>query len=634
MVKIVVAGGSGQVAREVVDALLASGKHDITVFSRDPTPTAVSTPGVKWQAVDYHDKEALVEALLGIHTILSFVQLLSDPGQEAQKNLIDAAIGAGVKRFAPSDRGTDNMAWWEGKRRVREYLREVNEPELVIEYTLFQPGLFLDYLAFPHKTSKYVEPLQTVFDFENRRALVVDGHEDAIMTLTTVADTAAIIARAVEYEGRWPTTGGIRGNRVPISQILEIGRPFAVEKVKGEDLEVGELKASWGLEAVHRAVADDQAQALLKAVCIGTLLSSSKGAWDSSDEMNRLFPDYQFTPIETFLSKPAALATPQLSVKVVWSRSLKSAEETARLLADGGTQAEVYSSESGPGKSYDELLKREDISGLVLALPIVDQPSYIEKALAAGKHVLAEKPIAKDLDTALKLIDYYKKISIETKATLSIAENFRFMKGWAYAAEEIKKLGRVTGFVVRLHSMMQTNNKYYNTPWRTKPEHQGGFLLDGGVHYTAALRELLGKEDAVASVIALTSLVNSHLPPKDTINAILQTKSGVLGSYIHSVGSAFKAFDFHVACEHGYVEAGPDKVVTVRGIGADAKTEEKTFGKGPGVKEEVQAWAETLRSGNPYPEQTPELALGDLELLEKMLTSGDKEGARQQLEYQ
>ncbi|KAI1826064.1 hypothetical protein F4861DRAFT_132368 [Xylaria intraflava] len=330
---------------------------------------------------------------------------------------------------------------------------------------------------------------------------------------------------------------------------------------------------------------------------------------------------------------PAALACPLVTVKAVWSRSLKSANETAKILADAGTTVDVYSSESTE-KSYDELLKRSDITGLVLALPIMDQPSYIEKALAAGKHVLAEKPIAKDIDTAVKLIEYYKKVSIETKATLAIAENFRYLKGWAFGAEEIKKLGRVTGIAVRINSMVKSDNQYYKTPWRTTPEYQGGFLLDGGVHYTAGLRKLLGKEHAVANVIALTSLVSSHLPPKDTINAILQTTSGALGSYMHSAGTTLNAFDFYVACEDGYVKAGPDKVVTVRGIGADAKTEEKAFEKSSGVKEEVQAWAEALVSGKPDPEQTPEQALGDLELLEKMLTSGDKGGERQTLQYQ
>ncbi|KAI1199446.1 hypothetical protein F5X97DRAFT_121099 [Nemania serpens] len=311
MVKVCVAGGSGQVAGEVVDALVASGKHDVTIFTRGPAPETVTTPRVKWQTVDYHDKGMLIEALRGTHTVLSFIQLLSDTNQEAQRNLIDAAISAGVKRFAPSEygsRGIEDMAWWEGKQKVREYLREVNEKQTVIEYTLFQPGLFLDYLAFPYKTSKHLDPLQTVFDFENRRAIVVDGHEEAFMTLTSVADTAAVIARAVGFDGKWPAVGGIRGNRVTISQILEIGtrvraRQFAVEKVRAEDLEAGELKTTWSLEAIHKAVSDDKAQALLKMVCIGTLLSSSKGAWDSSDEMNQLFPEYKFMSIEEFLSR-------------------------------------------------------------------------------------------------------------------------------------------------------------------------------------------------------------------------------------------------------------------------------------------------------------------------------------------
>lgn len=85
----------------------------------------------------------------------------------------------------------------------------------------------MDYLAFPYKTAKYLEPLNTMIDFQNRRAIVVDGH-DAIMTFTTVKDLAAVVARAVELDVEWPVVGGVSGNRLPISQILKIG-----EKVRG-----------------------------------------------------------------------------------------------------------------------------------------------------------------------------------------------------------------------------------------------------------------------------------------------------------------------------------------------------------------------------------------------------------------
>lgn len=66
---------------------------------------SAGTPGVTWRSVNYDDKNELVEALRGIHTVLSFIQLLADPENKAQKNLIDAAIVAGVKRFAPSEWG-------------------------------------------------------------------------------------------------------------------------------------------------------------------------------------------------------------------------------------------------------------------------------------------------------------------------------------------------------------------------------------------------------------------------------------------------------------------------------------------------------------------------------------------------
>lgn len=64
-----------------------------------------SASGVTVRVVNYENKFDLAEALRGIHTVLSFIQLLSDPENNSQKNLIDASIVAGVKRFAPSEWG-------------------------------------------------------------------------------------------------------------------------------------------------------------------------------------------------------------------------------------------------------------------------------------------------------------------------------------------------------------------------------------------------------------------------------------------------------------------------------------------------------------------------------------------------
>jgi hypothetical protein len=73
--------------------------------------------------------------------------------------------------------------------------------------------------------------------------------------------------------------------------------------VKLEDLEKGDLKSSWSLETSHSSVSREDAASMLKAVLIGTLKSSAKGAWDVPGNFNQLLPDYKFTQIEDFLAK-------------------------------------------------------------------------------------------------------------------------------------------------------------------------------------------------------------------------------------------------------------------------------------------------------------------------------------------
>jgi uncharacterized protein YbjT (DUF2867 family) len=69
---------------------------------QDATPKD-TVEGTTWVKVDYEDKSALVQALQGVHTVLSFIVVHLDLEGVAQRTLIDAAIEAGVKRIAPSE---------------------------------------------------------------------------------------------------------------------------------------------------------------------------------------------------------------------------------------------------------------------------------------------------------------------------------------------------------------------------------------------------------------------------------------------------------------------------------------------------------------------------------------------------
>lgn len=63
---------------------------------------------------------------------------------------------------------------------------------------------------------------------------------------------------------------------------------------------------------------------------------------------------------------PAVQATPLLNLKAVYSRSLKSAKTLSEHLSD----IDLYSDDS-EGRTYDDLLKRDDIKGVIIAYVVL-----------------------------------------------------------------------------------------------------------------------------------------------------------------------------------------------------------------------------------------------------------------------
>jgi predicted dehydrogenase len=159
------------------------------------------------------------------------------------------------------------------------------------------------------------------------------------------------------------------------------------------------------------------------------------------------------------------------------------------------------------------------------------------------------------------------------------------------------------------------------------PTHQGGFLLDGGVHFLAGIRLLLGSEEPFVSLSAHTTQLQSHLPPVDTVDATLKTKNGVTGTVSISFGSTFKGTGYSVACEKGVVNVMRETVKV--GNETNEVPNEKT-----GVPPEIRIWGEAIEGGKADPRQSPEEALADLELLEAMLRSGEQNGQAIPLNYQ
>jgi predicted dehydrogenase len=150
------------------------------------------------------------------------------------------------------------------------------------------------------------------------------------------------------------------------------------------------------------------------------------------------------------------------------------------------------------------------------------------------------------------------------------------------------------------------------TEWRKNPTHQGGFLLDAGVHFAAGLRLLLGPENIITRLSAFTTQLRKDLPPVDTMDATIKTRSGATGTFSVSFGSTLTGSEWIVACEVGSVSVSDSMVTTV----FDGKEEKKEVkDERTGVPPEVRKWGQSLAKGTRNERQIPEEALADLELV-------------------
>jgi UDP-N-acetyl-2-amino-2-deoxyglucuronate dehydrogenase len=179
--------------------------------------------------------------------------------------------------------------------------------------------------------------------------------------------------------------------------------------------------------------------------------------------------------------------------------------------------------------SLDEALADPRVHAVDICTP---HPSHAEVALrviAAGKHVLVEKPIATTLDDGRRMVAAARQAGV----TLAVNEQVRFMEPVLRARAMLASgdLGRVA--VVRAHRVGYLSGDYMASGWRRDPSLAGGgMLLDQGPHYFHLLRLLAGAvAGEITHVAALCATMRHDWQPgaEDTAVVIVRYASGLLG---------------------------------------------------------------------------------------------------------
>jgi D-xylose 1-dehydrogenase (NADP+, D-xylono-1,5-lactone-forming) len=178
------------------------------------------------------------------------------------------------------------------------------------------------------------------------------------------------------------------------------------------------------------------------------------------------------------------------------------AASNATLIATASRRAPVpgrwASTDAG---TYDDVLAHPDVDVIYIPLPNDLHSEWTERAAAAGKHVLCEKPLAPDTATARRMAQ-----ACETAGVL-LAEAWMtpFDRRWD-ATMQLAKSGLI-GNIARQHNRFTftiDHNQADNYRWN--PSQGGGALLDLGIYCIGTAVELWGIDCSVDSASYVTSL--------------------------------------------------------------------------------------------------------------------------------
>ncbi|MYC29101.1 MAG: Gfo/Idh/MocA family oxidoreductase [Chloroflexi bacterium] len=260
---------------------------------------------------------------------------------------------------------------------------------------------------------------------------------------------------------------------------------------------------------------------------------------------------------------------------------------------------------SGFFGSYQQAAEAEEIDALYVCTPHHLHREHSELGIGNGKHILVEKPITQDIDSAKNLLSSAKNAGV----TLMVAENVRFL---AQVRLCKRLLDEGTIGSVRL---IQFQEEYPFAPgsWRSSlAQSGGGVLIDGGIHKIHAMRYLAGEPVSVSAIEP--PKVMEGREGEDSMVLQLRWAGGAAGIINHSWTAATPLRpSLTIAGTRGRIslEIGDGRVFLDTGQKTRSWNLEPDFGGIPAMVREFEASI----SGGRAPETSGEEGLNDLKLV-------------------
>jgi 1,5-anhydro-D-fructose reductase (1,5-anhydro-D-mannitol-forming) len=195
-----------------------------------------------------------------------------------------------------------------------------------------------------------------------------------------------------------------------------------------------------------------------------------------------------------------------------------------------GDKARDYAQRHGVPRWYDDaaaLIADPEVDAIYVATPPSSHHAYALMAIAAGKPVYLEKPMAMDHAACVEIVEAGRSAGVPVFVAYYRRMLPRFRRIAGLLAEGVIGTPRLVNVVLH-HPLEARYRDAANLPWTVQPSISGGgIFVDIGCHTLDILDFLLGP---IVDARGMVSHQAQAYPAEDTVAMAFAFASGVLGT--------------------------------------------------------------------------------------------------------
>lgn len=244
----------------------------------------------------------------------------------------------------------------------------------------------------------------------------------------------------------------------------------------------------------------------------------------------------------------------------------------------------------------DQIFQNPDINTVIVATRHDSHADLVCRALAAGKHVFVEKPLALHPGQLAQVVEAYQASRRTAQPPmLMVGFNRRF-------APQVQQMAKLLRGVSEPKAFVMTVNAGIIPPdhWTQHPEIGGGRMIGEGCHFLDLLRHLCGH--AVVNIQTAMMGRSPSIPVRDDkITCTMQFADGSIGT-LHYLGNGHRSFPkerLEVFCAGRILQL--DNFRKLHGYGWPGFRKLNLWRQDKGHRAEVAAFCQAIAAGGASP---------------------------------